>query len=206
MLLSACRDCALGMLPSACGGCALGMLLPRFLGLCVRHAPCGDCALDMLSPRLQWPIKTAPSPACGGGPGRGPKAFKAATHHVTAQLHTRPRWLSHARRIRTACRLLDAMAGTTEQLADGRETSPGGIRGCSQRHCNRRAGYGWRITRTVRECARHAPGCGSRRGAVERRCVDARCRTDVRGERCRRGPWRRLDLQCMGRVERRVVF
>ena len=46
----------------------------------------------------------------------------------------------------------------------------------------------------------------ARRGNLQRRCLDARCRAHLRGQRRRPAPGRRLAVQCLGRPGWRAVL
>ncbi len=116
------------------------------------------------------------------------------------------RRLSHARRIRAALGLLDAVAGASRQLAARRQACAAGVRRGGGRHRRQRAGLGRRVGRAVRERAATAAAGRSRGRAVEQRRVDARRRSHLRRQRPRRRARGGLDFQRLGRPRWRALF
>ena len=192
------------------------------VGTPVRAAVTG--ALDRSRPTIASTPRSSGSPASGVSrpPGRSWRTGRRNGRHATgprpASEKPRPRdgenphehpeagRVSHAGRVRAACRLLVAVAGAAGQLAPRSETGAASLRGGRGRHRAARARHGRRVPRAVRHARAMLPRHHSRRRDVERRLVDARLRADVPRQRRGRGARRRLVVQRLGRTDRRPVL
>src|SRR5665213_1463786 len=96
-------------------------------------------------------------------------------------------WISDAGGVRTTRRHVDAMAGTPGQLAPGRGPRAESVRRGGQGDCTLRAGYGGGVAAPLCYRAKVVAGDSAARRTLARRCLDARCRSDIRRERA----WRR---------------